>query len=239
MSSYIITHKQFDLPFSQYKKEQYKVICPKGTTIENWPNIIYFDSNLDNKLWGELAAMDWIARNDNDDWICINHYRRILEPMPGVISHAQQVYFPTNLGQQYADFHNIMDLHIVSNIIKQIFPNLYNVWLYTLQSNIFYPYNIVSFPNPTFKDYMGKIMTVLSTYLNAIGVKTKDDMLNRIKSNVAYTTPNGKRNIDAEYQSRVVGFLAERLTSWYINILYSTRQYNIQTCHVNKYDGAW
>lgn len=51
MSSWIITHKQFDLPFSHYKKEQYKVICPKGITVENWPNIVYFDSKLDNKLW--------------------------------------------------------------------------------------------------------------------------------------------------------------------------------------------
>lgn len=183
--------------------------------------------------------MDWIARNDNDDWITINHYRRILEPVYGVICHAQQVYFPTTIAQQYKDFHNIMDIHIISNIIKQLYPSLYNTWLYTLNSRIFYPYNIVSFPNPTFKDYMGKIMSILCTYLNAVNVKTKDDMLNRIKSDVSYTAPNGKRNIDENYQSRVVGFLAERLTSWYINILYSTRQYQIQTCNVIKYDGAW
>ena len=47
MTKFIVTHKPFDIQIDPYVKEQYTVLSPKGVTVENWSNIIYFESELD------------------------------------------------------------------------------------------------------------------------------------------------------------------------------------------------
>ena len=232
--NFIITHKQFDLPID---KTKYTVLCPKGTTIEGWPEIIYFESQYDNKLWSEIAAMDWIARNAKCDWVTINHYRRIGEYPPNLIGYAKPTYFNCNLAQQYQAYHNIDDLSLCSNIIKQIYPNEYPIWLQTIQSNVFYPYNMVSFPMPIYCDYMSKMMTVLTNVAKTINIYNKEGMMARIKTIKTYTEDNKLRNTNEEYQARLFAFLGERLSSWYINLLMLNN--TVYPCEVFKYEGAW
>lgn len=61
-----------------------------------------------------------------------------------------------NIAQQYALCHNEKDLAICSGIVKELYPECYNIWLQTLQSNIFIPYNIVQMLHDCYKDYMEK-----------------------------------------------------------------------------------
>lgn len=234
---FIITHKQFDLPIKN--KEKYTVLCPKGITIENWPNIIYFESPYDNSIFSELSAMIWIYQNINAPWITINHYRRLLETLPNKICYAKPIRLPNNLAQNYDLYHNINDLSVCSNIIKTAFPYLYKTWLYTIQNNIFYPYNMVNFSLEVYRDYMDKIVTVLFTYLKSMNLQTKDDVLKFIETHERYTESNGYRNTDKNYQSRIVSFLAERLTSWYINTLFVSNSYQLFPAEVKRFDGAW
>lgn len=236
MAEFIITHKQFDLPL--YNKEKYTVLCPKGTTIENWPNIIYFESELDNKIWSELSGMVWIRNNVQSDWITINHYRRIMETFYNHICVAAPATMSINVAQNYKIYHNIADLMICSNIIQKAFPDLYETWLQTLQSNIIYCYNMVSFPKKIYDEYIDTIMTILLTYMNSVKLKTYDDVKARVESIAAYTENNNQRNTSVAYQSRIAGFLGERLTTWYINCLTKTNN-QIYTMKVNKFENAW
>lgn len=236
MASFLITHKAFDLPIQN--KEKYTVLSPKGTTIENWPEIIYFDSPLDNRIFSELSAMIWIRNNIKSDFITINHYRRLLENMPFDICYAEPINIGCSIAEQYKVFHNIDDLMLCSNIIKNLYPELYNIWLYTLQSPIFYPYNMVSFPQPIYSDYIDKMSKILFTFLNCIKVNNYDDMLKRIETIPTYTENNNARNTDKVYQARLVSFLAERITSMYINYLIMTNNKCIP-CFVKKFGGAF
>lgn len=233
---FIITHKQFDIPIQD--KEKYIVLCPKGTTIENWPEIIYFDSKFDNRIWSELSAMFWIKDNIKADFITINHYRRLLENMPFNISYAEPINVGCPIAKQYERYHNIEDLILCSDIIKDLYPDFFKVWEYTLNSPIFYPYNMVSFPQAIYNDYIDKVSNILFTFLDSIKVNNYDDMIKRIESIPTYTQNNNARNTDKVYQARLVSFLAERITSAYINYLIM----NNNRCYpakVHKYNKAF
>lgn len=233
---FIITHRAFDLPIQD--KEKYMVLCPKGTTIENWPEITYFDSPLDNRMWSEIAAMFWIRNNIKADFITINHYRRLLGNMPMNISYAEPINVGCSIAEQYKTYHNIDDLMLCSNIIKDLYPDFYNTWLYTLQSPLFYPYNMVSFPQEIYNDYIDGMSKILFTFLNCIKVNSYDDMLKRIETIPTYTEDNKARNTDKKYQARLLSFLAERISSMYINHLIMSNSI-CYPAKVKKFDGAF
>lgn len=231
---YIITHKDFDLPI---KKDEYTVICPKGVKIKNWKNVEYFDNGLDNRIWSEIAAMKYIADNSKEEWIQINHYRRIMDVIPNKCCMAEAKYLNNiNIAQQYALCHNVEDLSICSGIVRDLYPDYYNIWLQTLQSNIFIPYNMVQFPLDCYKDYMKKMYNILQKFMEIRGINNYEDMQNYIKTNKAYTDKNKIRNTDVNYQTRI--FLSERITTWYINCLaYSNAV--IYPCRISKYENAY
>lgn len=233
---YIITHKDFDLPI---KKDEYTVICPKGVKIKNWTNVEHFDNGLDNRMWNEIAGMKYIADTSNEEWIQINHYRRIIDAIPTKCCIAEAKYLnKINIAQQYALCHNEKDLAICSGIVKELYPEYYNIWLQTLQSNIFIPYNIVQMPRDCYKDYMEKMCKILQKFMEICGINNYADMVNHIKADPTYTDKNGIRNIDVNYQARLVSFLSERITTWYINCLaYSNAV--IYPCRISKYENAY
>lgn len=239
MAKFIITHKQFDLPLEQYQKEQYTVLAPKGTTIENWPNIIYFESNLDNRVWSELSAMDWIYRNVQSEWIEINHYRRLLDTYYNHICVPKAIYLTTNLANHYNITHNIQDLSIVSNIIKQRYPAYYNDWMANLQTNIFRPYNMCSFPIQIYRDYMTVIMTILYDYCNIVKCHTYEDFVNKTTNEPIYTQKTTvDKNTDTIYQARIPGFLSERISSWFYKLL-TIKGEIVYPCEINYFECAY
>lgn len=234
---YIITHKDFDLPL--FTKEGYTVICPKGVTVTNWKNVEYFDNGLDNRMWSEIAAMKWIADNSTEDWIQINHYRRILDEFPCHCCMAEPMVFQNmNLAQHYSLYHNIDDLSICSGIIKELYPDLYNIWIQTLNSNVFIPYNMVQLPKDCFKDYMTKMYTILSKILELYLIGNYEDMLKYIESKPVYSENNNARNTDPVYQARLIAFLSERITTWYMNCLTASNAV-LYPCRVTKYENAF
>lgn len=183
--------------------------------------------------------MKYIRDNVNtSEKITINHYRRLLEDVPNQICYAQPIFLGASIAEHYKNFHNIDDLMLCSNIIKDLYPDFYNTWIYTLQTNLFYPYNMVSFPKPIYDDYIDKMTNILTTFLNTIGVSNYDDMMKRVESIPTYTQKNNMRNTDKKYQARLVSFLAERISSCYINDIIIKGNLCFPA-NVKKFEGAW
>lgn len=233
MTKFIVTHKPFDIQIDPYVKEQYTVLSPKGVTVENWSNIIYFESELDNRVWSEISAMDWIYRKVNTDWVEINHYRRLLNSYYEHISVAQPFILNCSLADNYNICHNIQDLAIVSNIIKNKYPGCYDIWMQTIKSCDFYPYNLVSFPINVFREYMSVMMTILYEYCKIVNCFSYDDFMKRVTTEKVYTENNNARDTRPEYQVRIPGFLAERITTWFIHLMICKGEY-IYPCSVTR-----
>lgn len=79
---------------------------------------------------------------------------------------------------------------------------------------------------------------ILQKFMEICGINNYADMVNHIKADPTYTDKNGIRNIDVNYQARLVSFLSERITTWYINCLaYSNAV--IYPCRISKYENAY
>jgi hypothetical protein len=96
---------------------------------------------------------------------------------------------------------------------------------------------MVSFPMPIYRDYMSRMMTILTNVAKTINIYNKEGMMARIKTIKTYTEDNKLRNTNVDYQARLFSFLAERISSWYINLLMLNN--DVYPCEVFKYEGAW
>ncbi len=229
---YIITHKDFDLP--DIDKSKYIVVAPKNITItHDWPNVIYFENDLDNRLWSEFSAMVYLSTIVKDDeWVQINHYRRIMTNFENHYCVAEPNIFPTTIYNQYASCHNKKDMDILTEVIKDNFPNVYNRWLFILNSNVLYPYNMVNMSGYTYKEYVNFVYNILSKFQEKINVYTLEDMKKYTEN---YQVPDHFKD-KPEYQTRLLSFLSERLTTLYISLLII--QTNVFPMQIQKYDNA-
>lgn len=195
-------------------------------------------SDLDHRIWSELAGMkllydkfkandekkktltdaEKIAKYDNPEWISLNQYRRIFDPdMINRTCVAQPMVFKNNVAQNYAYFHNIVDLQICAEALNETFPHILPVFEQTINSTMFIPYIICICHINTFYDYWNFLYKVLSKYMEKINVKSYEDMIERVKTVPGYLDARENRNNKIDYQVRSPAFLAERLSTVYWN----------------------
>lgn len=120
---------------------------------------------------------------------------------------GEKISFPFSVKTQYKSCHNIDDLNIVIDIIKNDFNEYYNDFIKFLDQNILYCHNMFIMKSNDFKKYCNFIFNVLEKYLYNINY----DVINRVKNNI-----NKYHNNLDNKQYRIGGFLGERLTSFYI-----------------------
>ena len=222
--------------------------CPVGYEI-----IDNRKSDIDHRIWSEIAGMkilyDRIKKFEEDkaknktvedfsEWIYLNHYRRhfdkdcfrrIYVPQPLVINGT--------LAQQYGACHNIKDLSICGQALKETFPQLVQQFEHVLNSNIIIPYIIGIMPVGQFKDYFEFLYKVLSNVLEKIGCKTYEELLEHVKNTEGYNVKMENRDNRPEYQVRIVSFLAERLASLYW--LQCSKQVPVFPATIIKSEGAF
>lgn len=212
MNNYILTHKDMG--------------CPPGYEI-----IDNRKSDLDHRLWSEVAGMKILydrfkkmeddARNGNKseempEWINLNHYRRMFDKdCYNRLYVAQPVVFQGTLAQHYQYFHNIKDLSICGEALKETYPHLVPTFEMVLNRNILIPYIIGIMPTGQFMDYFTFLYNVLSKTLEKMNCKIYEDVLERVKTTEGYNVNVKDRNNAPEYQARILSFLAERLATLY------------------------
>lgn len=186
-------------------------------------------SDLDHRLWSEMAGMKIVydkvitheqevtngTRNPMEHWYYFNHYRRRFDDdCYRRLYVAQPIFMQCTLAQQYDYYHNLEDLKICGEALKEKYPMLVGSFEQTLNSNMLIPYIIGVMHEGQFKDYFNFLHTVLSRTLELMNCKTYEDVMKRVTEG-NYVRDNKDRNNDPEYQCRILSFLAERLATMY------------------------
>ena len=209
---FICTHKEFE-PIVH--NEAYKIINAK----EIEPKL-----PLKDNFYSELYQFKYVADNlELPKYIGFCHYRRyfsFLDDVPNmdeIFSEYDAVCSKPNvLGgsvkEQYVTCHNIEDLYIVGGIIADRFPHLSKLWHNFINGNILIPYNMFIMKREDFKEYIDFIFYVLDEYLKIVGTDINKRIYNNIEKYVKDFYPNNT----VEYQYRIGGYIAERLTNLFM-----------------------
>ena len=228
MKRFIFTHKELpeDFPYNDYE------------IIRN-----DLSDELDHHIWGELAGYKILYNRiinekdengmllwDDMEYISLNHYRRIFNR-----NAVDNIYIPTpykvatSVYNAYGIYHYIGDLELCRQAINEEFPIIANNLEKYLNGNIFIPYNMSIMQVFQFKDYMKFLFKILYNLHKKIGTNTYEERLDYIRNNADKYTGEAKNN-KIEYQARIEGFCAERLSTIYW--LYLSTFLNINTTNI-------
>jgi hypothetical protein len=209
---YVCTHKEFE-PIVH--NEAYKIINAR----EIEPKL-----PLKDDFYSELYQFKYVADNlELPKYIGFCHYRRyfsFLDDVPNmdeIFSNYDAIcskpkVFNNSIKSQYLNCHNIEDLYIVGGIIADRFPHLSKLWHNFINGNIFIPYNMFIMKREDFKEYIDFIFSILDEYLKIVGTDINKRIYNNIEKYVKDFYPNNT----VEYQYRIGGYIAERLTNLFM-----------------------
>jgi len=159
-----------------------------------------------NRYLNEMTAIYWAgthyAELGDPEYIGFNHYRRYLEwsydVLHGPVIIANRVPMLKNLYDTYAAYHNIADLDAFIKHFKEEFSNeCADVEVY-LRTHVTYVANLFLMDKKTFLSYHSFVKRCLKIIFSMLD---KDEI-----SLVSYN----------QYQSRVYGFIMERMTGYFI-----------------------
>lgn len=234
LNIFICTHQDFEKAVSD---SCYKVVDIRESAIREY-------RSLDDKFYSELLAVYNVGKRWNlPKYIGFCHYRRYFSFMDDIPNMdmifsrcdaivANPLVLDMSVREQYAKYHNIEDLEIVEGIIKEKYQDYYGSCETILNGNTFIPYNMFIMKTEMFPEYIEFVFGVLDEYLNVVGT----DIVKRIEDNKDKYLKDFEPNNTIEYQYRIGGYLAERLT----NIFIMRRLNKIMLCDViiteNKYN---
>lgn len=214
--NYICTHTDFTLPNNL--TGDYTILSTKQPLENKYPFPIIYPDNQYKELqynYAEGYMIYDIYKNANynntDNWVSINHYRRYIDYQPNTITLPTPIR--TNMHAQYKACHNINHLLEVEQIIDELFPN-YSMDYKNI--NILYPCNMFQLPLKDFNAYTEFQFKVLDEFNKRNNLYNRTDVENFVLN----TKQGYTRLIDLNYQSRLQGFLMERIgTIFFINYL--------------------
>ncbi len=158
-----------------------------------------------NKYYGELTGVYWVWRNVTDaDYVGVCHYRRyflndnrelmnaeeyekILKEYDIITSNAVFTE-KSSYKEDYGDGHNVNDLLIVGEVIKEKYPDYYESFENAINGNLCYYGNLMVTSKELFDSYAEWLFDVLSEAAMHIDVSSYN-----------------------LYEQRVYGFLSEQL----------------------------
>ena len=212
---YICSHKDFDIGV---KNEVYEPIVSKNINNDTWIN------GLKGSFYSEIMSYFYVAENyETPKYIGFCQYRRrwefednvpdmneVLKESQVLLPHPMQ--FPISIKDQYAMCHNIDDLNIVTDILDKKYPDYHDSWDAFLNGKIMFPYNMFIMKMDDFLRYIKFMRDVLDEYVNIVGT----DIYKRIEDNKDKYIKDFYPNNTVDYQYRIGGYLAERLTNVFI-----------------------
>ena len=121
-----------------------------------------------------------------------------------------------NIPMEYGGYHNINDLMLVKDIIRNKFKEYYSAFIRACMSGIMFPCNMFIMKSDDYKEYCSFVFGVLKEFTKERGFKSDNDIKIYVKKHSNEYLKNYYPNNTIEYQSRMCGFLLERLTNAYI-----------------------
>lgn len=212
---YICTHKDFT---SKVKNPAYKIV---------WGNKINYDltkNGLKDDFYSELYQFKFVNENVQlKKYVGFCHYRRYFSFMDNIpdmdeifknydIIIGKPIQCKSTIKEQYSKCHSIEDLYIIGGIIADKYPSYSNAWHNFLNGNIFIPYNMFIMKSEDFKEYIKFVFDIMDEYIKIVGT----DIRKRIENNKEKYLKSFYPNNTVDYQYRIGGYIAERLTNLFI-----------------------
>ena len=183
------------------------------------------------KLWNEGSRLYYIYHNydwQKNDYIGLNHYRRyfnFFDTVPNMddIFSTYDVILPPRLGlgttleQQYINCHNFLDFIQIKDIIKDLFPDYIEAMNKTLKQTHFYACSMFIMKKEYFQKYCEFVFPVLLEFDKIRGFNTDEDVEKHVTQYKHLYIKQIKPMDTIGYQSRINGFLLERLTNIFVN----------------------
>ena len=181
-----------------------------------------------NPWFLETTGTYWIWKNTDSPYVGNYQFRRRLDiNKSDIINVLKQndivVARPVRIGipvyNQYDRFHIISDLNLCKTIIDEKYPEYSEAFnTYIKKGNILYYSNGFITTRETFNKMCEFVFGVLFEYEKRMNLHTKEDWVKHgmLKSGHANSHPG--ELTDAEYQSRVCGYLYERLFTLFVMV---------------------
>lgn len=214
----IVKHKSYTNIFGGYKGN---FEIKNGLTDNTRDNI----SDL-NGFYSELTSIYWVWKNLKlKDYVGFCHYRRyfdFLDNIPEIIDdktiilpHLKRNLF--SMRKDYAICHNVEDFDLMVDILKEkkYFEEDYLDWISNKKSDIFIC-NMFVMPRKHFEDYCELFFSVMNEFLQRRGFKTMEEIVSFVQDNKDKYLKECSPNDDVAYQSRIGGFLSERLFNFWV-----------------------
>lgn len=213
---FICTHKDFDtvVTNSVYKvldsreiKKEYKIFGVLDDVImSEWLHFFYVYENMNLK-----------------NYVGFCHYRRyydFLDDVPNVdeifetydIITRAPISLSVNIETQYKLCHNVDDLYVLGDILKEKYIEYYETYENLLKSNKMIPCNMFIMKTEDFKKFMDFNKEIIKEFLWRVGINFVD----RIKNNENKYIKSYAPNNTYKYQIRLLTYVLERLTNIYI-----------------------
>lgn len=187
------------------------------------------------------------------------HYRRYLDfmdeipDMDEIFSDHDAIYQPFDLGwpsirSNYAGCHNIDDLNLCVDIIKERYPQYAQSADWVMGHDFLVPCNIFVLTKEMFCEWCEFVFGILDEFNNKMGFKTDLDVCNHVVNNMDkyVTNKGGLPNTSTAYQSRIHAFLMERLSSiffkerihkpYYSNMLLTEVHFDFEKNYFHQYE---
>ena len=241
---FICTHKDFkDYP----RNHVYKILTGHNCLNNTYDLPIYEEGygkyTYIQKYVNEFTRMHWASENITlKDYVGFCHYTRFFnfyDNVPDVNmlfkTHDIIVKKPThsslgNIIQQYTTYHNMGDYYIIRKIIH----DLHGISYADIErcENYLIPCNIFIMPVNKFGEYVRFVSSIIDEFLKIMQFKSGEDIVQHVKDNWVFYNKFG---MTIEYQSRIVAFLIERITTIFIGLNFNNPMF-IETVHYNIND---
>lgn len=200
-----------------------------------------------NGSWCELTTVYWIWKNNklmDDDWVEHDHYRRFLvlpegidkmgfdiltaPPFPMVFNVPDGKGGRTNVQTDIEGGMKICHPHLLWNVLEDtLTSNLkwsgQQLWDSWRRSNQLYaPYQMWRMKKPAFVEYCEWMFPLLEQMAEVLDKKVKSDKWRGEFSNA--------------YQSRYMGFIGERMFSWWVYAQHMGGQHRVGMVDVKTYE---
>lgn len=209
---FICTHKEFE---PQVFSDSYKILNAKK---------IESDSVLKDDFYSEIYSYLYGIKNEDlRDYVGFCHYRRywkFMDKIPDLdevfkgvdVIVPKPLYFRRTLRETYGLCHNIEDYDLMGKIIEEKYPQYYEKFKTFSECHVMFPCNMFIMKKEDFLEYIDFVKGVLDEWVSRVGT----DIMGRIEANKDKYLKDFAPNDTVEYQYRIGGYLAERLTNIFI-----------------------
>ena len=235
---FISTHKKFDV---KVKNESYKIMSCNDVEFNTSISVLYDTKEYNEKnsiidsivewdhFYSELTTMYWVWKNYSiKDYVGLCQYRRCFDFMDNIPNMDEifanfDIILPTpyvfncTVKKQYDIYHNVHDINLMEQIINEFYSEYSNSTSEVLNGNVFYTSNIFIMKKDDFIKCCNFVFGVINKYLEKTNITSLSDVESKVsKEWVNYGKPFYPNNT-LWYQSRIGGFLAERLLNIFVN----------------------